>query len=140
MNQLSTHLYLRYRPLVEANNVACTYAKQGNFMEAIPHIEIALKYVTLQKPSFIKNKEDEKEILPVFRAVCGLAGYILYGNVGNDELSLLCYQRAWYLRFQVKTFSDKNPIIKLYQFRGYSEEKTYAVKNLQNYQISLADP
>lgn len=139
MTQLSSHLYQHFQPLAEANNKACFYAQQGRFTEAIPYIETALQYVTLQGPPIHEKEGDEKEILSMFRRICGFAGYI-YGNAGNDELSLLCYQKAWYLRFQVKTPFDKKNIIKLYQFRSYSETKTYSVERLRNNQISLAPP
>lgn len=139
MIDLSHHLYLYYQNLVDANKTAYTYTQQGRFAEAIPYIENALKYVDLQKPSFLTDKKDELEVLRLFRYICDFAGYI-YGNAGNEELSLLYYQKAWYLRFQIKTPLSENHIVKLYQFRSYNKEKTYAIDNLQNYQISLADP
>lgn len=139
MIDLSPHLKQYYQQLVDANNAAYTYTNQGMFLEAIPYIENALKYMNLQKPSFLTDRKDKLEVLRLFRKIYGFAGYI-YGNAGNDELSLLCYQKAWYLRFQVKTYFDEKSVVKLYQFRSYNKEKTYAIDNLQNYQISLTDP
>lgn len=57
MIDLSPHLKQYYQQLVDANNAAYTYTNQGMFLEAIPYIENALKYVNLQKPSFFTNRK-----------------------------------------------------------------------------------
>lgn len=135
MINLSQYLYSKYQQVVDANNAAREYSQKGNFTEATHYINIALKHMGLQKP--LIDDTYEIEVLRLFRYIYGFAGYV-YGNAGYNDLSLQCYQNAWYLRFQVTTPFDNENCIKLYQFRSYSKEKTYAVDNLRQYQISLA--
>lgn len=142
MIEITQDLNAIYKPLVDANNRAYDLVVSGRFADAIPYIETALKYADLQKPAFINDKDMELQVLRLFRYLYHFAGYV-YGNIGNEELALLNYQKGWYLYWQIKMPFPKGRFATLYQFRHYDrfdDSQNFSVENLREYQITLSDP
>ena len=122
-----------FEDFVEANNKAYHLSQNGQFEEAKPFVDKAVKMAgsLVSSPIQIENFS-AKDYAKVF----AMAGFV-YGELGDADASLCLYQHFQFLKTQLKHGFPNIDSLILYQFRS---NKPHTIRNLKENQFTFASP